>query len=407
MRILGIIAEYNPFHNGHQYHMQKSLELTGADVCVCVMSGNFMQRGELAFWDKWQRTKMAVDNGADLVLELPFVFACNNAEEFAYGGIRLLDGLGCITDLSFGSENGDLESLQKIASFLVREPMEFRQNLNGFLKKGLSFPAARSQALYACGMQVEPDILQGSNNILAVEYLKQWLITGQAMKPWTIQRADQGYHSIDLEGNFASATAIRRQWKENQAVQEVSDFLPLPTTSILKESKGIDIKKIEQLDKMLLYQLHCMSAAELKEIFSVTEGLEHRVKQAVLSSRSIEELISRIKSKRYTETRIKRMLLHSLLRFQRSDYERIKKEEILYGRVLGFSQKGVDLLHFIKKNKTAAYPIYTNLKKEEIETNNQNLLIKYDILASDLYNLLFNDQIYSHSDYVMSPYYKK
>lgn len=407
MRILGIIAEYNPFHNGHQYHLQKSLELTKAEFSVCVMSGNFTQRGELAFWDKWQRAKMAIDNGVDLVLELPFAFACNNAEEFAYGGIQLLNGLGCVTDFSFGSENGDLESLKKVAEFLVNEPLEYRQQLNGFLKTGLSFPMSRSRALETCCGQFESKILQSSNNILAVEYLKQWLMSGQAMKPWAIKREDPGYHSVALEGNFASATAIRNQWKEKQETQSLSNFLPEKTISILKESNPIDCQITKQLDKILLYQLHSMSTMELKEIFSVTEGLENRVKKAVLSSKNMEELIARIKSKRYTETRIKRLLIHSLLHLKRSDYERIKNERILYGRVLGFNQKGVELLHVLKKKKMAQFPIYTNLKKTEIQKTNQNILLKYDVLASDLYNLLWYNEIYSHSDYVLSPYYKK
>lgn len=407
MRVLGIIAEYNPFHNGHQYHLKKSLEFTGADFCVCVMSGNFMQRGELADWDKWQRAKMAVDNGVDLVLELPFAFACNNAEEFAYGGVHLLNGLGCVTDFSFGSESGDLEALKKIAEFLIKEPMEYRNKLNELLKTGLSFPSARSEALRVCGIDLEANLLQSSNNILAVEYLKQWILVGQAMKPWTIKREDKGYHSLNLEGNFASATAIRKQWDHNQRIDEITDFLPLKTIEVIEKSVINTSQKRKQLDKMLLYQLHSMDATELSEIYSVTEGLENRIKQAVLVSENIEDLINHIKSKRYTETRIKRMLLHSLLRFQRSDYERIKKEEILYGRVLGFSKKGIELLHLLKKTNIAQYPIYTNLKKQELMKSSQNLLFQYDILASDLYNLLFYDNIYRKSDFVVSPYYKK
>lgn len=407
MRILGIIAEYNPFHNGHLYHLKRSSERIGADFCVCVMSGNFMQRGEFSDWNKWERAKMAVDNGVDLVLELPFVFACNNAEEFAYGAVRLLDGLGCVTDFSFGSESGDLDDLKKIADFLLKEPVEYRQEINALLKTGLSFPAARSKALRACGIDLEDALLQNSNNILAVEYLKQWMMIGQAMQPWTIKRKDNGYNSLNLDGNFASATAIRKKWKQTYQTDGIADFLPNETLNVIRFGSSHTEHKKKQLDKMLLYKLHTMSKSELSEIYSITEGLENRMKQAVLLSKNMDELIARVKSKRYTETRIKRILLHVLLNFKRSDYERIKREQMMYGRVLGFNKKGVELLHILKKTNCADFPIFANLKKQEVRTYHSNLLLQYDILASDLYNLLFYDTIYSKSDFVMAPYYKK
>ncbi len=407
MKTLGIIAEYNPFHNGHSYHLKKSLELTGAQYSICVMSGNFMQRGELADWDKWERAKMAVDNGVDLVLELPFVFACNTAEEFAYGAVRLLDGLGCVTDFSFGSESGDLEKLKAIAEFLLNEPEDYREKINELLKKGLSFPTARKKALEACNADLDSSLLQSSNNILAIEYLKQWMLTGQAMQPWTIKRGDSGYHSLELEGAFASATAIRKQWNATCDKRHIINFVPQESLERIGENLQFTELKKQQLDKMLLYCLRITSEQELREIYSVTEGLEHRMKQAVLVSKNVDELVSQIKSKRYTETRIKRILVHTLLHFRREDYETIKKEQAMYARTLAFNQKGAELLRQMKKTENVKYPIFTNLKKQKIQNIKENMVIQYDILASDVYNLLFYDNIYNKSDFVVAPYYKK
>lgn len=172
MKVLGIIAEYNPFHNGHRHHLEQSLAVSGADCSVAVMSGNFLQRGEPALWDKRIRAKMAVTCGIDLVVELPFAFACNNAEQFAFGGVSLLSGLGCVTDLAFGCE-GDFETLFAAARRLAFEDDSFQSALASGLDKGLSFPAARTKALAECGLEEGAALLTQPNNILAVEYMKQ------------------------------------------------------------------------------------------------------------------------------------------------------------------------------------------------------------------------------------------
>ena len=210
MRIVGIIAEYNPFHNGHQYHIEKSLELTGADAAVVVMSGNFIQRGAPAIMPKHSRAKMALKNGASLVIELPVPYATGSAEYFAYGAVSLLDDFGCVDALCFGSECGNLNLLKTLAKILVKEPAEYKELLSCYLKQGNSFPLARQYAMrdYLHSDQVN-DILAEPNNILGIEYLKALYRLNSTIEPYTIQRVSSHYHDQELQESYSSASAIR------------------------------------------------------------------------------------------------------------------------------------------------------------------------------------------------------
>ena len=404
MKNIGIIAEYNPFHNGHLYHLQETKKLGQADHVVAVMSGNFTQRGEPAMYDKWIRAEMAVKNGVDLVLELPFVFACNNAEYFAAGAVRILNGLGCISHLSFGSESGELEGLIKVASLLVEEGPSFKETLMDYLGQGLSYPRARYEALKELEGDETAALIRDPNNILAVEYLKQWILTDSQMKPIVIKRAGKGYRDEGIDDSLASATAIRRKFAENRDIDHVRHAVPRATSNIMMRSDKGPVTDSEELYAMLVYKILTTPAEDLGEILSAGEGLENKLKKAIIKSRSYKELIASALSKRYTETRIKRLLLHTLTSLTKDDFFRNLKEPHLYARVLGFSSDGAKLLRHIKQKECASIPIITNLNKEVLPEDPLWNLLYYDVLATDIYNLAYNKGLYERSDYVCKPY---
>jgi len=404
MNVLGIIAEYNPFHKGHSYHLKESVKKTNAGFTVCVMSGNFMQRGEPAMVNKWTRARMAVENGVDLVLELPFTYACNNAEYFAKGGIDILNRLGCITHLSFGSESGDLELLSHTASLLANESRELKESIKEFTDRGFSFPKARYEAVRKCAGEEAASVLNSANNILAVEYLKQLHRTGSRIEPITVIRYGTGYHDIDPFQNIASASAIRRKINEANHFECIRDFMPKETLQILKEiDKGVNVI-FNDFFQMLVYQVLTSSAEYLGTVLSATEGLENKVKKAVSDAKNMETLIKAVKSKRYTETRIQRLLSHILIGLDKDSFQLILKERINYCRVLAFNKKGAELLKQIKLTGCNSIPVLTNINRELTAGAKEWNLLKYDILASDIYNLVADGEIYKNSDYVVQPF---
>lgn len=411
MRVLGIIAEYNPFHNGHRYHLEQSMAITGADCSVAVMSGNFLQRGEPAMWDKRLRAKIAVENGVDLVVELPFVFACNNAEQFAYGGVSLLNGLGCVTDIAFGCEGKQAE-LQRAAERIAGEDGPFKKNLLKALGKGLSYPAARTEALAACGEQEAAKLLTEPNNILAAEYLKQCILTGSKMTPHGILRQDGGYNSTELpkraaEAARASAKAIRGEWTRSRSLPSIAPFIPEATKRNLAGTEGEAPITLNDFYLTAATQIRRTSVEELSEIYAVSEGMENLMKKAVITAGNMEDLLHAMKSKRYTLTRLQRTLIQTVMGLTKSDYSRIVAEKINYGHILAFSGKGAKLLGEMKKSKSNSIPIYSNLSKEVAMDGKEQLALKYDLLASDLYHIVQKKTIYATSDMVLSPFIKK
>ena len=404
MKVLGIIAEYNPFHNGHRYHLQESVRMTEPDYTVCVMSGNFTQRGEPAMADKWVRAETAVKNGIDLVLELPFAFACNNAEYFAVGAVDILNRLGCVTHLSFGSEAGDLEMLSKAAEYLSKESEQLKSGIKEFSGQGISFPKARYEAVKKIMGDSYADVLKSANNILAVEYLKQLYLTESRIMPVTVMRYGTGYHDKDTFENIASATAIRHRLSQPGETQGISDYVPNETYEVLQKiSKGVNIT-FNDFYQLLIYQILSSDSDRLKTVLSATEGLENRVKKAAIESADIDSLIKAILSKRYTATRIQRLLTHIMVHLDKDSFQSILNKRINYGRVLGFNKKGAALLKRIKKEELTEIPILTNINREISKNSEEWELLKHDILASDIYNLAVYGEIYNHSDYVVKPY---
>ncbi len=386
MKILGIIVEYNPFHNGHLYHLQTSKELTKCDYTVAVMSGNFVQRGEPAIVDKWKRTMMALKAGVDLVIELPVVYATSTAENFAYGAVKLLDSLKIIDCISFGSEKGELSELIKIAEILLEEPIHYRKALKEYLKTGITFAKARELALKKVTNNNEIEkILQTSNNILAIEYLKALKKIDSSITPFTIKRRGSLYTSLELKGEFASASSIRKHIFE-KGLEDLEKYIPNFSKEILQSSfeKKQGPVSLEDFSNILIYLLR--NHIPLNHIFDVSEGLENKIYKASYKTNNIEELIKLIKSKRYTESRIKHILTHLLLKIDKQIFEEFDGPN--YIRVLGFNEKGKKVLKEIKKK--SSLPIITKVSQYKSKLSNTKMFEK-DLFATDTYTLAYKN----------------
>ena len=414
MKVLGIVAEYNPFHNGHFYHLNESQKTSDAEVTVCIMSGNFVQRGEVAILSKWERAKIATLCGVDLVLELPFVYACNSAEYFAKGAVQILDGICLVDTISFGSESGNVQNFSDIAHLLLHETDEFKDTIKASLDKGNSFPKARAEAIQKILGGDMAETISQSNNILAVEYIKELMNLNSSITPITVLRKGPADNSDVTEKGFASATGIRKLL-ENRAsvsidadagINSISEYVPDECFATLKNS-NINIKeKNDNLFMLLTAKVLSKSENELDEIFSTGEGLGNKLKKAIREAKDLESLIDAVKSKRYTRTRIQRLLIHTLLDFKKPDFEYILNNQINYTKVLAFNDKGASLLKKIKKVEPKL-PVITNINKE-IDANDDIMkLLKYDILASDIYNLISGFDVRDNSEHVMAPYNKK
>ena len=399
-KILAIIAEYNPLPNGHIYQLKKSKKLVNPDYSICIMSGNFVQRGDTSIIDKWSKAEAALKCGMDLVIELPVLYSISSAENFAEGSLKILNAFGNDITLSFGSECGDLDTLNNIANVLYDEPQEFTTILTHELSKGLSYPKARENALllYLNDVRKYANVLSDPNNILGIEYLKAIKRLKSKVNPITIKRIDAGYNSLKIKDRLASATAIRNLIKSNE---DVKKLMPSPSYNILSENikHGKIVSSISVFEKEIIYTLRKMSVQEIANLQDVSEGLENLIKQAANSCNNIEDLISSIKSKRYTRSRIQRILLYSILNITKKDIQDSCKIKP-YIRVLGASQRGKILLSQIGNSK-AKYPVITSVKKF-MDTNNNKILknmLEKDILASNIYTLGYEYDSKANLDY--------
>ena len=401
-RVLGIVAEYNPFHNGHLYHIKQSIEQTNADYVVCVVTGNFVQRGNTSIVDKWTKTKMAMANGADLVIELPTVYSTSSAENFAEGAIKILDSLQVVDSISFGMEADNLATLNNIANVLYQEPKEYVTMLNHELSKGTSFPKARESAvmLYLNDIKRYANVLAGSNNILGIEYLKAMKKLKSSLRPEGIKREKVVYHDDFIVDDFASATAIRKMIVGRQ-FNDIMKVMPRPSYILLAQElqNGHYVLDLSKFQTQILYKLRTMTIEEIREIPDVTEGLENAIKSAADSCNNIIDLVNIIKSKRYTQTRIQRILLYALLGITKNDIK-ISKSTLPYIRVLGFNDNGKKLISKISK-KNPNLQIITSVKKFIDSNSNINLknLIEKDIFATNVYTLGFEQNSKSNLDF--------
>lgn len=367
MKVVGLITEYNPFHNGHRYHMEMAKQITGADTVIAIMSGNYVQRGTPAFMPKHLRCLNALQNGADMVVELPSLYALGSAELFAYGAVSLLDVLGCVDALCFGSECGSIQPLEKVATILAQEPPIYKNCLNTFLKSGLSFPASREKALSACfGTTVcPPSLLNTSNNILAVEYLKALIRQKSSIKPFTIERLGSSYRQEDLEGAFSSATSIRNHFRKNRSAsrdfwETVSAHTPKNCLTSMEQNYHARFPLFEEDFSLLLrYRLLEEDAESLQRYLDVNSDIAHRIANCSSQFVSFSQFCQVLKTREITYTRICRILFHILLKITKEEAESSKYTPHYFIRVLGFQKDRKDLFGILKE--TSALPLVTNL----------------------------------------------
>lgn len=401
-KILGVIAEYNPFHNGHLYHISESKKAVNADYVVAIISGNFVQRGDTSLIDKWSKTEMAIKNGVDLVIELPLLYSISSAENFAEGGIKMLNSFNIVDYVSFGSELCDVNILNEFADVLFHEPKEFVSVLNHELSKGFSYPKARENALlmYLNDIRKYANILSSPNNILAIEYLKALKKYKSSIVPVSINRNKVDYNSTEIVDGFASATAIRKIAMTND-VWSLRQAMPKSSFDIMYEClrAGKTVSSLAKFEKEIIYNLRRMRISEIANLPDVSEGLEYSIKNAASSCNTIDELINIVKSKRYTTTRLKRILVYCLLGITKKDMQDSRKVTP-YVRVLGFNDKGKELLSGIS-HANPKLEIVTSVKKYmETSTNRilRNMLAK-DVFATDIYTLGYDYDSSSNLDY--------
>lgn len=378
MRITGLIAEYNPFHNGHKYHIEQAKAITGADAVIVVMSGDFVQRGMPAILPKHMRAKAALEAGASAVLELPVCYATGSAEYFAYGAVLLLEKLGCVDSICFGSECGDMELLQKAANVLVDEPAEYREALHRFVRAGDSFPLARQKALAA---YVSPEVLSEPNNILGLEYLKALARIGSKMKPYTIRRVYSQYHDTDLQEEFSSATAIRKQILSGN-MEVLAGQVPVKFLTDLQEACPLHANDFSLL---LKYRLLVETKESLLAYADVSEDLANRIINRRNQFQNFEQFCLLLKTKEITYSRISRALTHILLGLKNGD-----NTGIHYARVLGFCKRDRAVLAQIKRD--GEVPMLTKLTAARTLDDAAQKMLATDAFASDLYESVVSDK---------------
>jgi len=374
VKITGIIAEYNPFHNGHKYQIQEAKKFS--DSVVVIMSGSFVQRGSIAITDKWTRAKIAAENGADLVLELPVIYSLNTAQRFAKGAVDILDKTNLINYLCFGSESGNVEELTTAAELLINEPAYVSEKIKKFIAEGISYPSARQKAFEGL---IDEEILSSPNNILALEYIKALIEIGSSIEPVTVKRYGTDYHDAFSKNGIASASAIRNMI-QNQ--ENINDLTPDDSFEIYDENK---------LNTALIAHLRMMSEYELSCINDVNEGLENRIKKALTQSLTIDELCENIKTKRYPMSRIRRIAFSSLLGITKE----IAESNVNYIRVLAMNSTGAGILKEIKNKSTL------DIITKTADYQKNDIAFQKDILATDIFALCCNKKI--GIDYIKSP----
>ncbi|KKK39720.1 hypothetical protein WQ57_02990 [Mesobacillus campisalis] len=378
MKAVGVVVEYNPFHNGHKYHLDQAKEQSGADIVIAVMSGNFLQRGEPALVSKWARAEMALYGGADLVFELPYAFAAQNADIFADGAISVLAAAGC-ESVCFGSEAGEIDSFISTLEFLANHETEFQAKIKKYNALGYSYPKSVSLSFEA----LEPDgsllDLSKPNNILGLQYVAAINRHGSGLRPMTIKRKNAGYHDEHFSSEtIASATSIRKSLFSNGSnMESIQSYLPRSSFHLLMRYKKHygRFHSWEDYWPLLKYKLLQSSPEELATIHEVEEGLEYRLRENSLHATSFMEFMEKIKTKRYTWTRLQRVCLHILMNVKRSE---MQAGTAKYLRLLGMSATGRAYLQ--KNKKVLGLPLVSRPSASKD-------LLELDIRASRIYSL--------------------
>lgn len=408
MKIVALIAEYNPFHNGHLYHMEKAKEAAGADTVLVVMSGDYVQRGAPALLPKHLRAQMALESGASVVLELPVCYAAGSAEYFAAGAVALLDSLQCVDAVCFGSECGNIQMLSSIARILADEPDRYKSALKASLREGRSFPKSRQMALeaYSCSgygnvalpeTNILAEMLSHPNNILGIEYLKALYHSGSKIEPYTIRRVGSGYHADFLSERYGCASAIRNVVSLQE--DSISDVIPLlrqhmPASSLQILSDAFHVRYpvfADDFSLLLKHRLLSESATSLPRYMDVTEGIANRIMRNLDCFLSYTQFCGLLKTKELAYTRISRCLLHILLGITAADIRSYKKNGLCqYARILGFRKDRKDILSLLKKS--ASVPLITKLTRTDPLSGIGETMLNTEIAASDLYESILTDK---------------
>lgn len=393
MKVTGIIAEYNPFHNGHLYQIETAKK-QGADYIIIIMSGDFIQRGTPALIDKYKRTQMALGCGADLVIELPALFACSSAQYFARGGVSLLNQLGVVNSLCFGCETDQISRLEEAASFLSHESLLYKKELQALLKEGYSFPRAREMA---CTKLLGPDIaevLNSPNNILALEYCISLLEFHSSIVPFPIKREGSSYHETELlENSLPSASAIRSLLDGKTFPKELTDYVPQTVLTILEDEYKHSCPIVsDDFSTQLKYKLLLEESQGFTSFLDITPSLSDKISKNCNHFHSFDQFCSHLKSKDITYARISRSLLHILLHMTQEDMELAKANGYAqYARILGFREAALPLLSEIKKRSTI--PLISKLSDAaSILTPSAQALLDNDILAAHIYQSAVSDK---------------
>lgn len=395
MKIVGIIAEFNPFHNGHRRIFEKARE-SGADHIVVVMSGDYVQRGLPAITDKFTRCAYALDQGADLVLELPIYYSLGSAEFFASGAISVLNHLGCVDTLLFGSEYEDISTTMKVAKILLDEPVEYTSQLKKASKEGLNYPAARQKALTSVlpSLSDKSHLIVSPNNILGIEYTKALLRSGSTIRPMTISRSDNGYSSTVLpsEGSFASATSIREILFQKNSAESKEILAPFLPESVLEdlvnynEITGYSYGSSNAFSDLLKYKLMLERYEGYGQYWDINEDLSAKIANHLNDYTGFEEFALSLKSKDITYTRLCRSLMHILFNMTDDKVASYQQDNYTtYLRVLGLKRASSGLLKKINSNSDK--PLIQNLRKAGLSlTDLEKQLLNETVAASSIYD---------------------
>ena len=392
MKTVGIIAEYNPFHNGHAYQLAAAKKMTGADYCIIVMSGDFVQRGAPAIMDKYIRAQSALTNGADLVLELPVCYAVSSAEYFASGAVALLDKLGVTDTLCFGSECGDTKALSTFADALLAETPEFQRILKQQMKQGATYPQARNHALSVTEPHLTGTlhVLQSPNNILGLEYIKAIKKRQSSIQTYTLNRLGAGYHAAGLETSHSSALAIRESISERQDIRYIKEQVPTDVYTAMEEAFGHTFPILpDDFSSLLPYKLLLEQDSGYSTYLDIDTSFSDRLIHMLPSYTDYSSFCEQLKTKNMTYTRVSRNLLHILLNIYRKDMESFRNEDyVYYARILGFKKEAEPLLGAVKER--SEIPLLSKLADADnlINQKNGQKMLDIDIRAGHIYSLL-------------------
>lgn len=384
MKVLGIIVEYNPMHNGHIYQIQQAKKLINPDYTVIIMSGNFTEQGNISVLDKFTKAELAIQNGVDLVLELPTIYATSSAEYFAKGAVNILNNLNCITHLVFGAECSNIETLKNIAKVLNKHENDIIKACKNTDNKSVTAPESRAEILKEYLNENELKCIDKPNNILGIEYLRNLLSLNSKIEPVLIHRDTVQHNSTEITSNIASSTAIRELLKR----QELDTIKSLVPNNVYTKLKDINTDYMDTFWNLLKYEIIKLGKNGIQNIYEVSEGLENRIIECVKTSNSYEEFIQNVKSKRYTLGRIKRICVNILLGISKDSFETLS--DALYARIIKFNSNSKEFISCI--NKSSLIPVLSKITDDEITKQNNTIKesLELDILSTKIHNVIFN-----------------